>query len=320
MKQFEKPVVVVSKCLGFAKCRYNGLTIPDSTVNSLKDYVSFLKVCPEVEIGLGVPRDPIRIVYHNEKKYLYQPATGKDITNKMESFTRKYLDSLDEVDGFILKYKSPSCGPKNVKVYKGFENKVSHFKDSGFFADQVLKKHSGLAIEDEGRLRNFTIRENFLIKLFTLADFRKVKKNNLINSLINFHTRNKYLFLAYNQTLMRKLGKIVANHKKHSIKKVLTNYESTLYELFKTKPKFSSWINVLQHAFGGISKNLSSSEKTFFLNTVEEYRDERIPLSVLIKLIYSWALRFKEDYLLNQTFINPFPRELIEVKDSGKGR
>lgn len=320
MNNFPKPNIVVSKCLGFAKCRYNGDMIPDPVINSLKNYVNFQPVCPEVEIGLGIPRDPIRIIASKGKKYLYQPATEKDVTKEMTSFVDKFLDSLSEIDGFILKYSSPSCGISRVKIYNGFDTGSSPSYGEGFFGSEVLKRFSGLAIEDDGRLKNFTIREYFFTKIFTLAQFRIVKQKQGMNELVKFQTINKLLFMAHNQIKLKALGNIVANRPKKPIKQVLSEYEMILLELLKKAPSFTSWINVLHHAFGGVSEKLSQPERKFFLNSVEEYRDERTPLSVLTKLIYSWTIRFQDEYLLNQTFLRPFPEDLIEITDSGKGR
>jgi len=320
MNDFPKPNIVVSKCLGFAQCRYNGDTINDPVVDSLSEYVNFQPICPELEIGLGVPRAPIRIIAVKGKKYLYQPATGKDITKEMTNFTTKFLDSLSDIDGFILKYGSPSCGISRVKIYNGFSSTSSPTYGVGFWGGEVQKRFLQLAIEDEGRLKNFVIREYFFTKIFTLAQFRIVKQSGAMSKLVKFHTRNKLLFMAHNQVKLKRLGNIVANRAKKSIDNVLKEYELVLYELFTKAPSFTSWINVLQHAFGGISQKLKKSERNFFLNLIEEYRDERIPLSVLTKLIYSWAIRFDAQYLLSQTFLLPFPVGLIKITDSGKGR
>lgn len=320
MYNFPKPNIVISKCLGFAKCRYNGDTVLDYVVDQLKPYVNYTTVCPEVEIGLGIPRDPIRIVLEKDRLYLYQPSTKKDVTKEMVSFVNKYLTSLSDIDGFILKYRSPSCGINSVKIYNGFNPDARSVAGAGFFGGEVVKRYGGLAIEDEGRLKNFTIREYFFTKLFTLTQFRYIKKSNQMKELVRFQTINKLLFMAHNQVKLRELGKIVANQEKHKIDIVFDKYEKTLYELLLKPPSFASWINVLTHAFGGMTEQLSKDERQFFLNLIEEYRDERIPLSVLTKLIMSWSVRFNNQYLLEQTFLNPFPKNLVEITDSGKGR
>jgi uncharacterized protein YbbK (DUF523 family) len=211
MREFPKPVVVVSKCITFEPVRWNGQIIASEFIEKLKPYVNFVPVCPEVEIGLGVPRDPIRIVLVNGEKKLLQPTTGFDFTDKMTKFSESFLDSLDSVDGFILKSASPSSGFKNVKVYPSIEKVSSIEKAPGFFGGAVLQKFPNLAIEDERRLLNPRIREHFLTKLFTLASFREVKKSGKVKDLVKFQADNKYLFTAYNQTALRILGKLAAN-------------------------------------------------------------------------------------------------------------
>ncbi|MGB2696677.1 MAG: DUF523 and DUF1722 domain-containing protein, partial [Candidatus Zixiibacteriota bacterium] len=228
LREFVKPIVVVSKCIEFESCRYNGLKVSSDVVKKLMPHVQFSPVCPEVEIGLGTPRNPIRLVMVNGKARLIQPVTKDDVTDKMNHFTSSFLDSLDEVDGFILKNRSPSCGIKDVKVYAGAEKGMAVRKGKGFFASSVLERFSHLAIEDEGRLTNFRIREDFLTKAFTLARFRQVKKSRSMRELVGFQTENKFLLMAYNQKEMRILGRIVANHEKKPKEEVFRNYEHHL--------------------------------------------------------------------------------------------
>jgi len=320
MEKHQRPTIVFSRCLGFDTCRYNGQSISDPAVEALKKHVNAITVCPEMEIGLGVPRDPIRIILLEGEYRLYQPASGRDVTDEMNAFTESYLDSLGEVDGFLLKYKSPSCGPWGVKVYDGYSVNKRPLAGPGFFGGRVMERFSGLPVEEEPRLSNFSIREYFYTRIFTLARFRQVRDARSMKDLIKFHENNKYLFMAHNQARLRQLGRIAANHEKLPMERVLSEYEKGLRELFVKVPSYRSWINVLQHVYGGMSKKLSDAEKKYFLDTVEEYRDERIPLSVPVHLIKSWALRFEENYLLGQTFLDPFPLDLTEITDSGKGR
>jgi len=320
--EFQKPNVVVSRCIEFDSCRYNGLKISDKFVEKLVDYVNFHPVCPEVEIGLGVPREPIRIVVDDGRKILYQPATERILTGEMEEFTENFLGSLDKIDGFILKNRSPSCGIKDVKIYHGLKNLSGVSRGSGFFGGAVIERFDGLAIEDEGRLNNFLIREHFLTKLYTMRSFRQVKeeKNNKakINKLIEFHTKNKFLFMGYNQNEMRTMGNIVANHEKEDIEIIIKNYGEHLKKVLLNVPECCSMINSIQHAFGRVSKDLKKDEKAFFTGIVEQYRDERIPLSTIIHLLKSYAIRFNDDYLLSQSFLIPYPEGLVEMIRQGK--
>jgi uncharacterized protein YbgA (DUF1722 family)/uncharacterized protein YbbK (DUF523 family) len=315
-----KPRVVISKCLTFDKCRYNGEVIPDKFVDKIKPFVEFVQVCPEVEIGLGIPREPIRIVHLNGKNTLYQPATGKFFTDEMVSFTTNYLNSLKDIDGFILKNRSPSCGPGDVKIFQGLDKSAMPGKGPGFFGGAVKEKFPMSAIEDEGRLKNFQIREHFITKLFTLTRFRLIRSKMSMGDLVEFHSQHKLLLLAYNQSHYRNCGRIVANHQRLSINQVFDAYETELAHILRKLPRFTGIINTLQHAFGWISDGLSSEEKVYFLNSIEEYRDERIPLSAVVRLINGAAIRFNNRYLQNQIFLNPYPSELIEITDSGKGR
>jgi len=320
MEKFPTPKVVVSRCLGFEACRYDGSVINEPFIPMLKPHVEFITPCPEKEIGLGVPRKPVRLVQENQDKHLFQPATDTDVTKKMEDYIDQFLRELGEVDGFILKHRSPSCGLSNVKIYYGFDEKVNHFRGKGMFGEAILSSHGSLPVEDEGRLRNFSIREHFLTRLYTMASFREFKKEPTMKGLVDFHTNNKFLFMAFSQETMRELGRITANPEKQDLQQVINSYEVLMRKMLASLPKFTSWINVIEHAFGFVSDGLEKDEKNFFINSIEEYRDERIPLSTLIKLLKSYALRFNQDYLLRQTFLKPFPLDLVQISDSGKGR
>jgi uncharacterized protein YbgA (DUF1722 family)/uncharacterized protein YbbK (DUF523 family) len=320
MRAFEKPILVVSKCLGFEHCRYNGLIIEDDFVNSLKNYVEFKPVCAEVEIGLGIPREPVRVVNINGEHRLIQPATKRDFTEIMRQFKEKYLSSINNVDGFILKSRSPSCGIKDVKVYSNKGDNIVLERSSGFFGGAVLDKFPYLAIEDEGRLSNFRIREHFLTQIYTFASFRKIKAENTTKALVKFHSENKLMLMAYNQKEMRIMGNIVANREKKALLDVFNDYEHHLYLAFSNIPRYGSNINVLMHGLGYFSESLSSEEKAFFLDSLDKYRIKKVPLSVPISILRSFIIRFKEDYLMQQTYFEPYPEELVEITDSGKGR
>ncbi len=315
-----KPVVVISQCLELSPCRYNGQVITDSFVKRLAPYVTFVPVCPEVEIGLGVPRDPVRLVTIQGQTRLMQPATGADLSDRMQDFAAQFLARLGEVDGFLFKSRSPSCGIRDAKVYPALENAASTGKQAGLFAGKVLERFANLAVEDEGRLNNFRIREHFLTKLFTLARFRLVKATNKIQELVHFHTIHKFLFMAYNQKECRILGRIVANPEKAPFPEVITRYDTHLKQALSYIPRYTSSINVCMHALGYFSKELSAQEKRFFLDTLERYRQKKIPLSTALSILQSWIIRFDQPYLQDQLFFAPYPEELRDISDSGKGR
>ena len=315
-----RPRIFVSRCLGFANCRYDGQSLKDVFVEKIRDYADIVTTCPEMEIGLGVPRKAVRISDVRGEYKLFQPSSEIDVTEKMTGFIDEYLAGLGEVDGFILKNRSPTCGISDVKIYKGTDPSARSYRGNGFFGDAVRNKYPDAAVEDEGRLKNFSIREHFLIKLYTLCRFRKIKQQCRMKDLIEFQASNKLLFLAYRESSFRKCGSITANHSKLPPEEVFSLYGKEMNKILSEPPEYKAIINSLYHAFGWISEGLSSEEKKLFIDTVEEYRDERIPLSVPLHMLNSYAVRFENSYLESQYFLNPYPGKLTAITDSGKGR
>jgi uncharacterized protein YbgA (DUF1722 family)/uncharacterized protein YbbK (DUF523 family) len=320
MRTFAKPRVVVSKCLEFAPCRYNGAMISDELVRRLKNHVDFIPVCPEMEIGLGCPREVIRVVLVEKQPHLIQPATGRDVTQAMQQFAESFLAGAGEVDAFFLKSRSPSCGIKDVKVYAGPEHKTPQQLGRGFFGGAAIERFPDLPVEDEGRLSNFSLREHFLTRLFTLAEFRRIRQAAEMKDLVEFQAANKWLLMACHQSEMRLMGRIVANPANRPPAEVFADYGSHLARALARPPRFTGIINVLMHALGYVSENLSADEKAFFLDTLQKYRDGKAPLSAATTLVKAWGLRFKVAYLLEQTFLDPYPESLVSISDSGKGR
>lgn len=312
MREYQKPNIVVSKCIEFESCRYNGLIIASPLVKTLKDYVEFRPICPEVEIGLGIPRDPIRLVNIEDKINLIQPSTDINLTQKMNEFSKEFLSSLENIDGFILKNKSPSCGVKAVRVYPP-GNSRPRTDGIGLFAESVFNEFPYAPVEDEGRLRNLQIREDFLTSIYTFSDFRVVKKSQELSELIEFHSKNKYLLMAYNPNLMKELGKFIGDQNKYSEDQLFQRYYDLLGKTLKNPPQAPSNINMMMHAFGHFSDRLTHEEKSFFLDSMDQYRQGVMPLLVCLNLLKSWVIRFDEEYLSQQTFFQPYPPELMPV-------
>ncbi|EEL70703.1 hypothetical protein bcere0026_23120 [Bacillus mycoides] len=251
---------------------------------------------------------------------LVQPSTRENVTEKMEQFSNAFLQTLPEVDGFILKNRSPSCGTCDVKIYSSFEKGPVKGKGTGLFGGAVIKNFSHLPIEEEGRLSNFIIREHFFTRLFTIAHYKMIKHTKNIKELVAFQSDYKYLFMAYNQVKQKELGRIIANQKNETIEVVFDNYEKTLYELFMRAPRYTSNVNVCEHIFGYFKTKLKKQEKAHFLELLQKYSEKKIPLSSLLVILKTWAIRFDEKYLLRQTYFEPYPEALVEISDSGKGR
>jgi uncharacterized protein YbbK (DUF523 family) len=167
-----KPTVVVSRCLGFDICRYDGEEMKDEFVETLKPYVNFITVCPEVGMGLGVPREPIRIVLYNGEYKLIQPSTGIEFTDRIEEFSLRFLEELEDVDGFILKSKSPSCGISDTKIFSGIYEEEPIKRGTGFFAREVKRRFPDIIIEDENRLLDSKVQREFLSGIYRSMSIR----------------------------------------------------------------------------------------------------------------------------------------------------
>ncbi|MCW4005080.1 MAG: DUF523 and DUF1722 domain-containing protein [Candidatus Bathyarchaeota archaeon] len=310
--EFARPVVVVSKCIEFERVRWNSEMIASDLVKKLKDYVEFIPVCPEVGIGLSVPREPLRIVKKDSEPRLLQPATGRDFTGAIKQFSAEFLDSLPEVDGFILKSRSPSSAMKDAKIYPSTEKTAAIGRGPGFFGGAVLERFGHLAVEDESRLLNERIKWHFLTKLYTLADFRAVKASGLVKNLVDFQAKNKLLFTAYSQKELHEMGRIVANQKGKSFQETTAQYQQHLYRALQKPPQRGANENVLTKAAGYFTSKLGKEEKAFFLDLTHKYKEGKLELSTPLQVLRSWIIRFKEDYLMAQTFFEPYPQQLTE--------
>jgi len=312
-----RPVVVLSHCLADRPCRYNGVAIRDPYVALMANFVAFKPVCPEVDIGLGVPRDPIHLADDGGGGVrLVQPATGLDVTEKMRAFAERFLKSLGPADGFLLKGRSPSCGIGDVKVHSSDGKRVVR-REAGIFAAAVLEGFPGTAVEEEGRLNDFSIRDHFLTRVFASARLRQVRS---MSALVGFHASHKLLLMAHNQAAMRDLGRVVANHEKLPLPDVLARYREGLGRALARPAKTPARINVFEHAFGYFSGGLSPAEKRHFQQLLGKYRSSRVPVGAVTALLRSWTERFRTAYLAGQVLFDPYPEELVSLLDSGKGR
>lgn len=310
---WEKPNLFVSQCLGFENCRWNGDVIKVDAIEKLRPLCNIYTTCPEKDIGLGVPRKPIRIVRVGDDDRLLQPGTGEDVTEKMQGFSEDYLSGLPEMDGFILKFKSPSCGTDNIKIYPEEGSFPIKGVRPGFFGTAVKQKYKISPIIDEGRLTNYLLREAFLTHLFANARLRTVQKTD---DLIKVHESLKMTLMAYDPNKRNELGRIVALKKE--LAEMLMEYRLGLMDVFRHEAPKKHVINALEKSFGFLSDDLNKEERQHFKDTIEMYQEDRIPLGAILTLMRSWIARFDCAYLKGQTFFEPYPKELLSVRDSGK--
>ena len=313
MIRHPKPSLVLSKCLELDACRYNGVSIQSGVVRALLPHIDVRPVCPEVEIGLGTPRDPINLIGPKERPRLVQPSTGRDLTKEMVTFAKGYLGDAGDIDGFILKSRSPSCGIKDTKIHATATDAEPLGTGAGLFGAAVKERYPHAAIEDEGQLNDFRLRHHFLTKLFLRARFREMRRRRTMAALVGFHATNKFVLLAYHQAGSQELGRIVANAEKDPVNRVLGHYANHLTKALERPARAPATVNVLMHILGMFSERLTATERADFLAALAEYRQGKVPLDVPLQSVHQWARRFDDTYVAKQTFLEPYPRELTSL-------
>ena len=302
----------ISSCLLGNEVRWNsGHKLDKYLTRTLGQFVEYVPVCPEVEAGFGVPRESFRLVGDPETPRLMTFKSKTDHTDRMLAWAAKRVKELAKEDlcGFIFKSDSPSSGMIRVKVYneKGMPHKIG----IGIFARAFMAQFPLLPVEDDGRLNDPLIRENFILQIFTMKRWRdNLARKQSMGNLVDFHTRNKLLILSHSQKHYRLMGKLVAAGKKIPIKELYNQYQILLMEALKLKTTIRKNTNVLQHLMGYFKKELSGDEKQELLEIFEQYRSEYVPLIVPITLISHYVRKYDQPYLKQQTYLNPHPLEL----------
>jgi len=322
-RRFTQPRVVISRCIEFDAVRYNGDMIPSREVARLKPLIDFLPVCPEVEIGLGIPRETIRIVRTDGVNHLIQPSTGRDVTDDMNTFCTRFLDEIPPVDGFILKNRSPTSGINGVRVYPSPQPSAPIGHGPGFFGGEILRRYPSYPIEDEGRLKNHRILDHFLTRIYALADYRVVEDNQTFQDLARFHSHNKLLLMAHTQKGYRELGRLVGSHGKgDDATELIARYRRLLIPTIAKAPTYAQNINVMLHSVGRFKHQLNHEEKAVFLDALGNYRTGNGTLAGPKNILKSWIARFGDEYLNEQTFFAPYPDALMEypAEETERGR
>ena len=305
-----KPKIVVSECLYGTKCRYDGQGYNDKVIQSLKDYVDIQTVCPELAIGLSIPREPIRIEMNkeNEEYRLIDYNSKNDYTNQMTEFSEEFINGLDDIDGFILKSRSPTCGLKDAKVYYCGNKCSIRSNENGFFSQKIIDKYDYLPIENEGRLKNYNIRDNFFTRIFFINNL----KNN--KNIIEFHKNNLLLLKSYDEESTNEVSDILNENR---MEDQVHQYKEKVLNIVSNQRKKENKLSIIIKVFEKYKNMLNEEEINMFNGLIESYENQRIPFSTLEVVIKMYATRFKDKDILNQTFFYPYPEN---ITDSGKGR
>jgi len=299
----------VSACLLGENVRWNGGHARDRYLTDiLGSYVEYVPVCPEVECGLGVPRETLRLEGDPDAPRLVTSKTGIDHTDEMLRWARKKVGDLEKEDlcGFIFKRKSPSSGLYNIPVRtsKGMPQK----KGQGLFAGMFTTHFPLIPVEEDGRLNDTKLRETFIEQIFTLQRWRNVLAGKkAMGRLVDFHTRHKLLLMSHSPSHYRVMGKLVAGGKASPANELYERYETLLMEALKLKTTVKKNINVLQHIMGFFKKQLSGDEKQELLEVINQYRSEYVPLIVPVTLFNHYVRKYGQSYLAQQVYLNPHP-------------
>jgi uncharacterized protein YbgA (DUF1722 family)/uncharacterized protein YbbK (DUF523 family) len=308
----EKFRIGISSCLLGHEVRWNGGHKKDKYLtNILGQFVDYVPVCPEVEAGFGIPRETFRLVGDPNKPRLITFKSKTDHTDRMRTWAKERVRQLEKENlcGFIFKSDSPSSGMIRVKVYneKGMPHKIG----VGIFARAFMDHFPLIPVEDDGRLNDPMIRENFILQIFTMNRWRDaLASRKSVGNLVDFHTRNKLLLLSHSQKHYRMMGKLVAQGKKLPAGELYNQYQLLLMEALRLKSTVKKNNNVLQHLMGYFKKQLTPDEKQELLEVFQQYRDELVPLIVPITLINHYVRKYDQPYLRQQTYLNPHPVEL----------
>ncbi len=302
----------VSACLLGERVRYDGQHKLDRyIVDTLGSFFDYVPVCPEVECGLSIPREAMHLEGNVDSPRLVTIHTHIDLTDKMLSWVSRRVDELgkENLCGYIFKSKSPSSGMRSIKVFNP-ETGIPVKRGVGLFASAFMECNPLLPVEDEGRLHDPAIRENFIERVFAFSRWQDLGETPSKHEFMNFHTRHKLLVMAHNQDLYRQLGRIASAISSNGVPNTMQEYFPLFMKALSLRATAKKHTNVLQHIMGYFKKDLSADEKSELLEVIESYRNEQIPLIVPVTLLKHYIRKFDQQYLKEQYYLNPHPYEL----------
>jgi uncharacterized protein YbgA (DUF1722 family)/uncharacterized protein YbbK (DUF523 family) len=305
--------VGISSCLLGQKVRFDGGHKLDTLITEiLGRYCEWVPVCPEMEIGLGAPRESMRLVASAEGPHLVTAKTGVDHTEAMTRWADRRLDDLAgrDLHGYILKKDSPSCGMERVRVYGN--SGMAQRSGSGIFAGLLLRRFGMLPVEEEGRLRDMGIRENFIERLFSFHRWKEfVKTLPRPRNLVEFHTKHKLMLSAHSDEHYRRLGRIVAGAGKRKMKELLEEYGLHFMEALSVRATARKHANVLHHILGFLKNGLDAGDKAELVAEIDNYRRGLVPLIVPLTLLSHHLRHHPVAWVQEQTYLHPYPAELM---------
>lgn len=313
--------IAVSACLLGEKIRFDGGHKHDHFItDELSKYATLSSFCPE-HIAFGTPRPSVRVVRESAEFVIQSNKTGADVTSVLEESSRRELETIvkEPLTGIIFKAKSPSCGLGSAKAY--LPNGFAEGKTDGVFAAMCREAFPLLPMEEEGRLNDPWLRENFVMQLFAYDAFERFKASApKMKELVDFHQRHKFMLQSKDEKAYRLLGNLVGNHQKSDFSEMFTQYEQLFKRTIAKKSSIGRTRNVLEHMAGFVKNDLSAVEKEMLHEQIRDYSAKIIPLIVPLSTLEIFARKYNADYLLCQTFLKPYPKELALRSDIRSGK
>ena len=305
----------VSQCLLGDEVRYDGGHKRNRfVVTTLSDYVDYVPVCPEVEMGMPTPREAIRLVGHAASPSLMGIQSATDHTSGMRAWSASKMPWIEdqELDGYILKKDSPSCGLFRVRLYDA-DTGIPTRDGRGAFADPLVKAFPLMPVEEEGRLNDPPLRENFISRIFTYHRWKRLLTDNRTpGGLVAFHTANKMSFLAHSPVHYRALGRIVSDAGAGDLDAILETYAETMTACLQVLATPGKHTNVIMHLMSFLKNSLDAADKAELLDLVEQMRNRILPLIVPVTLLkHHLAKHEVPDWVHQQVYLNPYPGELM---------
>lgn len=308
-----KPRIAISACLTGHSVRYNGgHKASDLCRTQLEAHFEWVPVCPEVAIGLGIPRDPIRLVGNPEQPEVVGTRNpGMDLTGPLRTYGEQMAGELDDICGYIFMQKSPSCGLERVKVYQDNGHPAFH-GGRGVYAHAFCSLRPDLPVEEEGRLHDAVLRENFISRVYAYADWQRLLAEGLSRgALVRFHARYKYLLMANNPQAYRTLGRLLGTMSRDDDpQEIGPRYFSELMQALRRCASRGTHCNVLQHLSGYFRDALTAQDKAELQTLISQYQQGVVPLVVPLTLLKHHLRKHPDPYLMQQAYLQPHPESL----------
>jgi len=312
-EQLPKKIKIgVSACLLGKKVRFDGGHKRSRFItDSLAGHFEFVAFCPEVAIGMGTPRQPIRLVGDDRNPQAVGVKTPElNVSQPLRNYGSKIAGNIHQLCGFIFKKDSPSCGMERVKVYndKGIPERTG----TGLFAREIIKAHPLLPVEEEGRLNDAELRDNFITRVYVYARWKALLAGGLSKTgLLEFHAGHKFLLMSHSTVVYKQMGRMLSDLTRASLSDIADSYIARLMQTLSKPSTRKRHTNVLQHLLGYLTHDLDSAHRSDLRETIDAYRRGEFPLVVPVRLLQHHFNRHPNPYIKQQVYLKPHPQALL---------